>query len=508
MSIIIWSDIRKFTSHFFFLTIAVVLLVSFSTRQVTTESYEHFLLRIVSDQYYLLYFMTPLFLLNIYKNLDIGLPIVIFRFKTFSNYFFTKSVAILINTALFVFVQILVICLIGIGLHSNNHFSISDNSADILFLEFAKHFSTPLTAISVSILFMILGLSFLGFMMQILHHFFGKRMLIFLIMGSYLLMILVFKYPSLSNLSFITINRFFIFHHNFHAPYAWIWTISSILGLGISAVLVIKNYWNHSVRININFQLQGLFFYFSRMLWKPKNIGISLLILLLIYTWNSATYPTQTIEDTFLLFFYGQELGQFHLMTFIEQLVYNGTPLYLIAVFTEQMQRSSRLTLWVRIQYKSNWFRAVLGNSLLFLTCYLLLTLFIIILLGMLNNQGWNDVTQLMNPASPENWMFKLFALKFLEFCVYYFGFLFLFLKTRNVTIAFLIVFASHLLLLIPLQFLHYFPIGLGTLARVNLIVGSNGIPFIHAIAILTGCTLILYSLCYASYKRFLLKEM
>lgn len=113
-----------------------------------------------------------------------------------------------------------------------------------------------------------------------------------------------------------------------------------------------------------------------------------------------------------------------------------------------------------------------------------------------------------MDPATSENWIVKLIALKYLELLVLYFGFLLLFFKSRNVTASFLIVLSTHSLLLLPVQILLYFPIGLGTVARIAFMEGSDGIPFVQAAAILTGSIIILYVLCQTSYKRFLLKEM
>ncbi|ALS74079.1 hypothetical protein AUC31_01890 [Planococcus rifietoensis] len=178
MSIIFWTDIRRFISWPLFLAIGGIFLLTFSERQLTEDSYELFLLRMVSEQYYLLFFMLPLYLLSIYVNLEPGLPNVVIRFKTFSSYFFTRSFAILFNTGLFVSVHVLVICLLGLGLSSQNLFMVSDTTSNILLNEYAKHFDTPLSAIFVSVLFMLAGLSFLSFLMQTFHHFFGKRVLI------------------------------------------------------------------------------------------------------------------------------------------------------------------------------------------------------------------------------------------------------------------------------------------------------------------------------------------
>ena len=503
MTAIFWRDVRKFFSGTFLLLIVGLLFFTLADRQSTGDSFEQFLLRILSEHYYITYFMTPVFLLSLYRNLEDPLPFLLIRSKTFPRYFFTTSSAIFMNTALFVILQLTVICLVAIGLPSQNAYPYENNAQNELFFEFANYIETPLLAAICCALVMIAGLSVIGITMQTIHHFLGKRVVVLAMIIPYLLMALGLKISFLHSLPLVTMNRYIILHHNFQSSSAWVWTLFGMLGSMAAVIFLIRYFWNYKVEIKSLWQPKGLFFYYTRTLWTTKNMVILLSVLVIILVWKEMTSLNVTIPDLFLSFFYGQQYGQFHMMSFLEQLLYNGTPLYLLAVFTESMGRQAHLTVLVRSKRKVNWLIAQLGNGLLFLTFYALITVLLIILVGLVSGQNWGGLTYPLVNSHSDYWISKLVLLKSAELFFHYLAFLLLYLWTKSTTTSFLLVLSTHSLILLPFESVLFFPTGLGTVARLDILEGTTGMSIVQAATILGISVLFLFLIISSSYRRF-----
>lgn len=478
------------------------MLFALAERQLTTDSMQQFLLRMLSDHYYLTFCLTPLFFLYLYRSLEEELPFVLIRSKTFSRYFFRKSMAIAVNSLILVVFQVAAVGIASIGLASRNVFPTNSVAENELFFEFAKYWETPLFAALCSALFLVIGFSLIGFMLQTMHHFLEKRAIAIIGILLYVVMILALKIPALSKLPFVP-NRYIILHYNFFSSTAWIWTVAGVVIAGTAGFFLIRYCWNHQLKIKMRLQPKGLFFYYARSLWLPKHLAILFSVILLIYLLKGLTIPTLTVQESFLRYFYGQVPGQFQVMSLLEALLYHGAPLYLIAIFTESMSRMDNLPIFVRIQHKFNWFKVIVGNSLLLVTVYALMTGLLIVFLGMLSGQNWDGSSFAGKGAISADWIFELILLKIGDFSLQYLGFLVLFLVTKNVTLSFLLVLVTHSLSVMPFHSLLYFPIGLSTVARLDMLEKSIGIPVFQAAIILIGSIFFLYSVSYASYRRF-----
>lgn len=68
------KDVQKLIGMPLGLLVIIYVLFSLAERQVTSDSYEVFALRILTDHYLLIYCMTPIFLLSIFRNLEKDTP--------------------------------------------------------------------------------------------------------------------------------------------------------------------------------------------------------------------------------------------------------------------------------------------------------------------------------------------------------------------------------------------------------------------------------------------------
>ncbi|KAB8137734.1 hypothetical protein F9U64_07975 [Gracilibacillus oryzae] len=224
--------------------IIIFLLYSYAERQETNETYEIYLLRVLTYYHLLIFCMIPVFLLSIYRNLSDDLSYVLIRFTKFASYFYTKWLGIFMFSAFFVALQVITVCLVGIGLPIGNYFSESLPAADTLFQTFKNSFSTPLATLIYSSVYMVAGLSFVGITITTLYHFFDRRFVVILIMFVYLVMIVGLKIEAIGNLPFITMNRYIILHHNIIMPNGVLWSITGMISLTFIQSIIIQKAWH------------------------------------------------------------------------------------------------------------------------------------------------------------------------------------------------------------------------------------------------------------------------
>lgn len=498
---ILKHEVRKLISFPLWFLIAIDILFLIAERQNTSDHFEIFTLRMLTEHYLLIFCMTPIFLLSIYRSLEPVSPFILIRSRQFTNYFYTKWLSILFYTLLFVLLQVLIVVITGIGLPHGNFYPTSSAFENELFYYFEATISNPLVAILLAVLYMFIGLSFVGISILTIFHFFSRKMVIFVILLAYIMMILSIKMPTFSHLSFLSMNRFIILHHNFLVDHGVLWSIIQIIGLFIVQVILIRFAWYR--KFSISWRPKGMFYYYALSLWTPQNWFILCGILGILTLWKSQVGMEESVQDYFLRFFYGFEIGDFHILTFLEQLVYYGTPLYLFAIFIQSMCSEKHFHVFIRIKKKRNWVLAVVSNGILWSILYTCLTFGFLILLSVLTNKSWTSHTiQTIESLQLFDWL-MFFFLKILEFSLLFLLFFLLFICLKNVTVSYLIVMAMHAMNLLSFQIFRYNPAGIGTIARLKILEASNGIPLNHALLLLSIGVILLLSLIRGSYKRY-----
>ncbi len=486
MKVIVLRDIQQFFNGKVLFLLFGCFLFGITERQSTDHSYEQFVLHMVSEHYYLTYFMIPVFLLFTYKSLEEDMDYVLIRSRFYWKYFSAKSLAFLLNMIGFVCLQIIVVMIVGIGLRFDNSFIVagvySAFSMEELFIQYAKHFNSPTVASLAASAYMIVGLTVLSIFFLMLHHFWEKRIVSILMISSYILMTMGLKIPSLNEVPFLFINNYVILHYNFTSNGKFVISLICMLLMLVATGVLIKYCWAKRFHLNRKGRKKGIVFYYARFLFTKRNVGIMTVILLFISLWkfmNVNAMPAATTKDFLLSMFYGHGVDRFHMLSFLEMLILNGLPIYLLAVFVETINAEQNLGLLIRVKSKRSWTRAILQISVAFMAFYVVLMVGIGVTLCVMKGLPLVGVAQIS---------MQLLALKFLEVLFQFLAFFLLFLWKRNVTMAFLLVFGSNVVSLLPMAWVIYFPTGLSSLARSSLFVGEEGVSFTMAIFILSGC--------------------
>ncbi|KAB8137733.1 hypothetical protein F9U64_07970 [Gracilibacillus oryzae] len=246
---------------------------------------------------------------------------------------------------------------------------------------------------------------------------------------------------------------------------------------------------------------KGLFYFYSRIMWTMNNLVPAIMIILVLTFWKGIGQG-ESLQDDFLRFFYGQEIGEFNLLTLLEQLIYYGTPLWLLAAFLSQWFSRNHFTILIRSEQKRKWLRALMLTGLGFQVFYVGVTFLSITFIGILTNKSWNVSALQIGECLDNNIEIIFFCLKIVEFSLLYLFLLLLYIWTENATISFLLVMSLHMLNILPLDFLIYNPAGMVTFSRLVLLNGQTEMPAIYVLSLLGSLLLLIASFIRLSLER------
>lgn len=510
---IILRDIRKFFTGKIMFLLFGCFLCGLAERQYTDLSYEQFILGMISEHYYLTYFMIPVFLLFTHQTLEDDMEYILIRSGFYWKYFSGKVLALFLNMIGFVLIQIAVIMMLGIGLDADNSFLVSSvHSAygiEELFMEYAKNFNSPVVASIAASMYMVIGLTVISTLFLTMDHFFEKRMVSILMITLYVLMTFGLKIPGLNDIPFLFMNNFIILHYNISLKGKLVMSLVFMLIILVVTGISMKYYWNKRPQWVIKLSKKGIGFYYARYLFTKSNLVIILVGLILVSIWkfvNLSTFPEVTMGDFFLTMFYGHGVNEFKLFNFIEMLILNGLPLYLFSIFMETINNEQNIGLTIRIKHKRNWTRVIMQIAIGFIVLYFGLMIAIGIVLGVAIGLPINGFTLINLPNdSFILFLLQLSALKVLDVLFQFLLFFILFICKRNVTMAFLIVLGTNVMSILPMAWVIYFPTGLSSMARNSLMLGQAGVSFQLGIFILGGCVLLQWAyIKFYGYKKVL----
>lgn len=496
---VVQHNIRKQIGLPLLLYVVIYVLLALVERQTTTDYYFTFVLRMLTDHYLIIYCMTPIFLLSIFKLLEENMMLILVRCRSFSQYFYSIWLAIVAFSMMLVVIQIALSAIIAIGLPMNGSFPVPSSGREELFEFLSITYSSVFTAILGSSLYMAAGLSFVGITILTSHHFFHRKFVIGTVMLAYVLMVASVHVPAISELPIITMNRYVILHHNFVIHNGVLASVASMLVLTAVQVCAIQLFWHRKLILSLKWKISGLFSYYAQAIWTNKaNIWLSVVVIVLVI-WKASNGYAQSMQDYAVIFFWGQEIGRFHLITLLEQLIYYGAPLYVLAVTLEHMSSTDQLFVYVRSKRKRNWFLAFISNGLLYQLIYVMITIILLLIMGLLFGKTWTE-----SAAHIELGLWaSLFGAKVLELSIMFLLFFLLFIWLRNVTAAYLIVMATHAVNICSVSWLAYNPAGLVSFARLQILAESTGIPVHIATWILIGSFTFLVIINGYSYKQF-----
>ena len=497
MKTLIKLELNKLTSNKLLFLLFGLTIFSMDERITQTLSSQQFILYIFTEHYYLTYLMMPIFMLSIYSSLDDDMEYILIRSTSYWNYFKGKLAVYGIFSFMFVIAQFVVAFIMSIGLRSDNNFNVPNNPSYELFGYYSQHFSSVTQAIFINCIYMIAGLFIVSIAFFTINNFFNKKVSTKIIIIAYILMIFGLKIDKVNNLPIVFIDNYIIFHRNFGYDLKLFINILTMTTVLIVVCILNKKYWNKKLKIkDIR---KNKISYYKRLLFSRYNIVMICSVLILMSFWGllKGNSSFESMNDYLVNLFVGHPVNNIRIIEFLEMLVLNTTPIYIIAIFLEQ--ESSERSLFINIRFGKGikWMNSILKTSMLFVVSYVLLNIAIPIAIGIFNNIPiTSQVIQLST---------NIFIIKVLDLSLQVLVLILLYSLSKNMTLSFLSLLLLNSLCFLPFKWCLYLPFGISSLSRFKYI-GDYGLTLIPVIIELSA--FILLSFIYIekfAYKKILI---
>ena len=458
------------------------LIFSIGGRYGESTSYELHILSAASDHYYLTYFMLPVVLLSCFSFLKEDDEHTIMRFGSYHRYFTKKWLGVGIIAAILVCTQTIAILLSGVGLELSNSWRLSQGAANQELLHvLQRYFSNPFYAFAAVTLYQLLGTWFTFGICLWIGHFANRKWSIGILIAAYVISALWIKIPILQKIPFTGLNHWIILHHNLPDRFIVTGVTSVFLFL---LMLVSLRFTGRLNRIHPFMHRNGITVYYLRELASKRNLLIlcAVVVGMVLYKGfgNSGLISG---EEWICTLFAGHGTGYFRIVSFLEMLIVNTAPLYLMGAFVERIISEQSIFVSIRAKGRCSLWAGLTIASIVFLAIYGVLWLASGALGGIIFGYAINaDVGKLL---------ISEVCLKFLDILVQHLVMMGLYLFTKQITVGFLVLIAGNMLSMIPSQLVEYFPFGLSSTARLELLDLAMGIPLTEAIAITGACALI-----------------
>lgn len=486
MKYLIKADINKLLSKKFLFLLFGLIIFSLEEIIAGRLSSKQMVLYILTEHYYLTYFMIPVFMLIVYGSLEEDREYVLIRVGSYWNYFKSKLATYSIFSFVFVIAQVIVIFIMSINLKNDNSFVVPDNVSYELISYYSKYFDSITQAIFVASLYMIIGLFVLSILFFTINHFFDKKISSKIIIAAYIFMNLGLKIDKMNNLPIIFMDNYIIFHRNFNYDFKIFINILTMIIVFAVVCVLNKMYWNKKIKFNIkNIRFND---YYKNILFTKKNVFIliGVLVLMSMFSLMKSSGDFISLNDYFINIFLGHPVNSVRIIEFIEMLVLNLAPIYILSVFLEKESNDRSLFVNIRFKKASRWLNFILKNSILFILFYVVLHIMIPIVIGLLMDMevtsGFIDL------------LGRIFIVKFLDLSLQFLVLLLIYCYSKNITLAFLSLLAINSLCFLPFKWILYLPFGISSLSRLKYIVGDYGLPFNIIIALLLTFILLIFT--------------
>ncbi|WP_455618167.1 hypothetical protein [Eisenbergiella sp.] len=445
------------------------LLFSVSGRINDGICYEQHILSAVSDHYYLTYFFLPVLLLGCFPFLEDDGENVILRFQSYPSYFYRKWLGAGLIALLLIAVQSAAVLLSGIGLARGNGWALSPGAVgEELFFVLRQYFSTPVQAFAAFSAWQLCGSwIIIGFCMWI-GHFGGRKWPTRIILAFYMLSVLWMKLPAVRSLPLTGFNHLLILHHNLGTHHRFAVTGITVWIFAILITVTVRFGWRGHIA-SPRPQISGITAYYIRELAARRKPLVLCAVVLVIALYKlGAGFRLQSGQEWVFSLFAGHGTGCFRVLPFLEMLIANGAPLYLLAVFVEQAVSGQSFFITVRADTRRKLMRGILSAGAGFLAVYALLW-FTAGFLGLFFFGYGGGIP----------WKMLLFAvfMKFFDTMGQYLIMMCVYAASGQVTIGFLVITAGNLLCIVPGKWGFSLPFGLSSLTRIAEFNPGAGIP-------------------------------
>jgi len=442
--------------------------------------------------------MLPMFLLLFLFVIADDSEVVVLRYRSYFHYFLAKWLTLTVISWIFMLVQLAAITLSGLGLPYGSQWSVWEGAPTYeLFRYLSQLFSSSLSCLLAVVTYMLLGFSLLIMILLWFAHFLEKTTAVKVIIALYLLSVLSLRIPFFGQLPLTLFNHLIILHHNLVNDGRFLLT-------GITAIAIVAAIF-YSIKRNRSFSryfpkvaFSGLFSYYAKELLSKRNAAICAAVVVSLIFWKYWQNPNiNNSEELIIQLFAGHGMAEFHILSFIEMLLLNNTPIYLLAVFIEKVNREYSLFVTARLKKRRSLLFGLLSVALLFLLLYGLYLVFFpslaLLLLG------------LPIDSAALALLAKAVALKIWDVINQLLFITVIYCRWGQITLSFFLLIALNLSCVIPLEPWRLLPFGLSSLQRSNILPGVDSALSVPTVLIvLSSSSFILLGLLTTKFYKYL----
>lgn len=449
--------------------LAGCLIFSFGSRRGSALTFWQHILSVLTDHYYLTYFLLPVVLLCCFSFAEDQGEIVIVRYGSYFSYFMRKWRRAGLTAARLALGQSAAILLSGLGLPKGNVWQLPWGSVEAeLFSVLSHYFSSPGPAFLAASLFLFAGIWLVFGICMWICHFAGRKRSVGILMALYVFSALWIKIPLLQRLPVTGFNHLLILHHNLTDSWRFFLTLGTAV-LTVCVIIITARYFWRDGSSALLKKPFGIGPYYRREVFSKRNLILLLSVVIGLSMYKRLQNPFwENGEEWLYSLFEGHGTGYFHLFSFLEMLVGNGAPLYLLAVFVERSVSGQSLFVWVRLKNRWEQMEALMIAGMEF-ACFYSGLWGICGAVGSLGDKGFFESGE---------WMMLLTGvlLKGADLCFQYLFLLVIYCVGKQITAGFLALLAGNLLCVLPENISRFLPFGVSSLARISTMAGGGKI--------------------------------
>lgn len=452
------------------------------------------ILALLNDQYYFTFAVLPIFLFICASVMEDGPAFEIMRYGRYSKYFFAKWRALALAAAGLWLGQMVAAACSGLGLSLGNGWEGIAHSVAYDVLEIVRaHFPSPGMALFCCAAQLLAGYLLIAVAALWLGHFCTRSQGVKFLMALYVLAILWIKLPAMSGPPLVYwtgINHWIFLLHNLTEPWRPFLTAAVAFLVLTGVVWSVSRNWRWTVRLPSHTG-KGLFPYYRRLLFSKGNLLLlaGTLLLMTAWFWLQAGAPDSSADWTTRLFA-GHGVGTFYPMGLLGLLVLDLIPLWPLGALGTQTANERSAFPAIRLKRR----RELVGALLRVSVCWILFYGFLLVCAACLPalfmdlSPDWKLIGAAVGIKLLDVWL--QFSLLLTALCL-----------TGQAVIGFVAVVALHILCVLPIPWL---PVGLSSLARLNLGLAGGTIMPLSAAVLLAALSTALWFWIYTKGAKLL----
>ena len=452
------------------------------------------LLAVLNDQYYILFAVLPVILFLCASVMEDDAEIVILRYGSYGRYFAAKWRALALLCGGAWLGQMVVLLLSGWGFSPAGSWAVDSwpNFSNEIFSLLSHFFPNPYAALLCAALYLLAGYWLIGLLALWLGHFFSRSASVRGLAGLYVLTVLWFKIPVLTEppFSFLTFfNHWCILLHNLTEPRRFPLTVITTLFLTTGMLWSVYRRWRKTP-VQVRKPSKGLASYYQRVLFSYGNLALlgGSIVLLAIWAWITGG-PVVNGSEWVVRLLAGHGTGYFYMMGFLSLLTAQVLPLWPAGGLLSQVINRKGAFQIIRLRRRKELLNALLQTLVLWL-----LLLGVLLLGAEIIPSLWAVGTFNLKFAAAST------ALRILDMGFQILLFLLLVCYIGRTAVAFICMLTLHFLCVLPIPWL---PVGISSLLRIRLPETGGVVPMtLAAVELAVGWAILLVWLYQRGIQR------